>query len=221
MIEFIFAKQNLPFMVSIVLMVGITMIEGLGTFLGHGVSEFLDTLVPDIDLDVDIDAPDFEAPSGFTKLLGWLRIGQVPALVLLIVFLTSFGLFGLVVQTLADNITGDLIPASLAAIPAFMLTIPAVRVVGGFLALIIPKDETDAVSEKSFIGRTASIVLGKASQGKPAQAKLTDHYGTTHYLMVEPDLKEDVFEAGTSVLLVSQSGSVFKAILNTNPALTD
>lgn len=219
MIEFVFAKQNLPFTVSLTLMLFIALLEGVGSLMGLGMSQLLDTIAPDID--IDIDSPEIESPSGLTKFLGWLRIGQVPALVLLIVFLTSFGLVGLGIQTIAKNIFGTLAPASLACLPTLMISIPILRTFGGILAKILPKDETDAVSEESYIGRTASIVLGTASHGNPAQAKLKDNFGTTHYIMVEPHINGDVFEAETSVLIVSRNGSVFKAILNTNPALKD
>ncbi len=227
MIEFVLAPQNLPFAVSLVLMLFMALLEGVGSVLGLGVSEFFDTLLPeldidvDIDADIDVDAPDIGAPSGFTKLLGWLRVGQVPALILMILFLTSFGLSGLCIQSMVKNIVGTMMPATLATIPALIFTIPLVRVFGGLLAKILPKDETDAVSEDSFIGRTASIVLGKAQQGSPAQAKLRDHHGTTHYIMVEPDINGEIFEAGMSLLIVRRNGSIFRAILNTNPALQD
>ena len=40
--------------------------------------------------------PDLSNTTGMTRFLGWLRIGQVPVLITLIIFLTIFGLAGLV-----------------------------------------------------------------------------------------------------------------------------
>ena len=83
------------------------------------------------------------------------------------------------------------------------------------------RDETESVSEKTFIGRIAVVTLGKARVGSPAQAKLRDQHGQTHYVMVEPDQPGEEFPAGTDVLLVRQVGAVFKSIRNTRSVLVD
>jgi hypothetical protein len=85
----------------------------------------------------------------------------------------------------------------------------------------MPKDETEAVAETSFIGRIAVITLGNASPGNPAEAKLRDKFGQTHYVMVEPDESDERFENGTQVVLVNQQGAIFKAIRNKSDALVD
>ena len=95
------------------------------------------------------------------------------------------------------------------------------RICGGILGRIIPKDETESVSEESFVGRVAVITLGQAAPGKPAQARLSDQHGQAHYVMLEPDTDNAVFEQGTQVLIVSHEGAVFKAIENPSAALTD
>ena len=175
----------------------------------------------DVDVDLDIDTPDIDSVGVFTKALGWLGVGKVPALMLLIVFLTSFGLIGLCLQSVVLSIFGGLLPPFVATIPAFVISVPLVRSCGGILAKVMPKDETYAVSEKSFIGKIATITLGKATANNPTRAKLQDHHGTTHYIMVEPDETDVEFNQGDSVILVSMSGATFKAIHNTKSVLTD
>lgn len=225
MLDFLLAGQNLPFTVSICLMLAITFMEGVGTLLGSGLSELIESFMPDFDLDVDIDAdvdgPDIDPQGGLTKILGWLRIGEVPFLILLVVFLTVFGLVGLGIQSFVKEIFGILLPGFAAAVIVFFISMPLVRMFGGLLAKVIPKDETDAVSEDSFIGRTATITLGEATKGNPTRAKLNDQHGTTHYIMVEPDIEGEHFKQGTSVILVSRAGAIFKAIRNTREALQD
>ena len=61
--------------------------------------------------------------------------------------------------------------------------------------------------------------MGEARAGKPAQGKLKDHNGLSHYLLIEPDQADVVFRQGDQVLLVSQQGSIFKAIEVTSDAL--
>ena len=221
MLEFIFAAPNLPFAVALALMLLIALLEGVTTTLGIGLSGLLDSMMPDIDVDVDadMDAADFHASGPLTRMLSWLRIGQVPALVLLVIFLTAFGLMGLGVQSVANRLTGHLLPALSASGAAFVLALPLVRMFGGILARVMPKDETEAVSEKSFIGLVAVVTTGKAKMGNPAQGKLTDRYGQAHYVMIEPDEAGEEFLQGTEVLLVSRHGATFKAIRNTSAAL--
>ncbi|WP_419660147.1 conserved uncharacterized protein, DUF1449 [Desulfosarcina variabilis str. Montpellier] len=223
MIAFILADQNLPFAVALTLMLLIAVLEGVTTILGMGLSSILESLMPEVDMDLDIDADmdgaDIQPSSPLTRMLSWLRIGQVPVLVLLVIFLTAFGLLGFGIQSLATRMVGTFLPVTLAAIAAIVLALPMVRLLGGMLARIMPKDETEAVAEKSFIGLVAVITTGKARFGSPAQGRLNDRYGQSHYVMIEPDDAEEEFPQGTEVLLVSQQGATFRAIQNTSAAL--
>lgn len=217
MLEFILANQNLPFAVAIALMLLIALLEGVTTVLGVGLSGLLDSLVPE--MHVDIDVADFHPSGPLSKMLGWLRIGQVPALVLLVIFLTAFGLVGFGVQSVSNRMTGHLLPSLIAMGIAFLLSLPLVRMFSGMLARVMPKDETEAVAEKSFIGVLAVITTGKARKGSPAQGKLTDRFGQAHYVMIEPDEAGEEFLQGAEVILVSQQGATFSAIRNTSAAL--
>lgn len=216
---FIFADQNLPFAVAIALMLIIAVLEGAATLLGAGVSGFLDSLLPEMDMDVDMDMPDMHSASALTRLLGWLRFGQVPALILLVIFLTAFGIMGFIVQGFAVEVLGNLLPAWPASGLAFLCALPFVRGCGGILAKIMPKDETDAVPEQSFIGLIAVITLGTARPGSAAQGKLKDRHGQTHYIMIEPDEPAEQFTQGTEVLIVQQQSAVFRAIRNNSTVL--
>ena len=88
-------------------------------------------------------------------------------------------------------------------------------------ALVSSFGITRAISRRSLIGRIATIALGTARQGEPAQARVRDRHGRAHYVMVLPDRADDVFEDGTEVLLVKQDGAAFRAIENTNKAMVD
>jgi len=232
MFDFLFAAQNVPFMIALGVMLAIGLLEGITAVLGMGASSFLDSLLPetevdvDVDLGADLDAADLDlgnvASHGpFTKLLGWLRIGRVPVLILLVVYLFGFGFTGLVLQSFLLATFGGMLPAWVAVWPAFVAGLLIVHFTGGVLAKIIPKDETEVVSERKFIGRVACITLGRAWQGHPAQARLKDSYGRTHYVMVEPDQPGITFEQDTHVLLVTREGPVFRAIENPSQALVD
>lgn len=207
MIEFLTASANFPFFISLCLMIAIAVIEALGLVLGMGISSIFDNLLPDIQ--VDINAPEVPAASPVTALFDWFLVGKVPILILFVIFLSSFGMAGFFIQSLWMNITGVLLPTYIASVPALMVSFPIVRYLGKGVSKIMPTEETSALSEDSFIGKVATITIGKARKNNPAEARFDDEYGQTHYVMVAPDIDGEEFEAGDKVLIIEQNGSLF------------
>ncbi len=225
--QIVTAPQNWPFVVALGVMLGLAGLEMLVLLLGGSLVGFVDDLLPDsLDGDVDVAAEaDVGAPDSSSgvldQVLGWFAVGQVPFLVVVIALLTSFGLLGLALQGFLTKLTGYALPASVAAIPAFVGASFSTRWLALSIARLIPNAETSAVSRDSFIGRVATITLGSARSGEPTQAKLTDTHGQAHYVMVEPDHASDVLAEGEHVLLVSRSNTVFKEIRAQSEALID
>jgi hypothetical protein len=213
------------FGIAIVLMLGIAALEGVMVILGGGLSQLFDALLPETlevggNIDADVDA-DIGSEGALSRLLGWLCLGRVPALVLLIIWLCAFGLSGYLFQAAAHAVSGSLIPGAIAWLPALIASLPMVRFCVQLLVKIIPHDYSEVVSIDSLVGQVAVIVTGTASQGQPAQARLKDQFGTTHYVMVEPAEAEHAFPSGTTVLLISRKGPWFSAIVPPTPHLTD
>lgn len=200
------APETMPFGVALLIMIGLGVIEALGAFTALGPSELLDH-------HLDLDGLDLDGP------LGWLHVGKVPLLVLFILFLLGFAVSGYAIQMSCDALFGGYLPAVVAALPAGFFGLSSVRVVGGVLARIIPKDETTAVSEQTLIGRAGVVVTGTARQGMAAEVKVRDQHGNHHYLMVEPDEAGVEFEQGTEVLIVKKQGATYRGIRNPHPAL--
>ncbi|AIO31793.1 YqiJ family protein [Burkholderia pseudomultivorans] len=209
---------NAPFVVAIALMIVIGVLECLSMLLGMSLTEHAGSLLV---MHFGLDHADAGADAGFVgQFLGWLHVGRVPLLILLILFLLGFSVFGLALQTSLQAAAGFMLPGALAAAVAAVAALPFVRHVGWFVARFIPQSETTAVSEADFIGRTARIVTGEASSGNPAEARLVDEHGQQHYVRVEPDEAGRTFSKGTTVLLVSRiSGSHYHAIENPRPEL--
>lgn len=216
MIEFLFASPNSFFAGALILMFLIALLEGVSTLLGAGISSLLEGLLPDFSPDIEIEA----SSSALSKLLGWLNIGRVPILIVLICFLTAFGIVGYVIQYLFVQITGGFLFAGVAVLLALFLSLSFSRLFAKGMEKIMPKDESSAVSEDHFIGLIAVITLGKAQKNSPAQARLKDTYGHSHYVMIEPE-KEETFTQGEEVLITSRSTNGFYAIKNTHDVLTD
>jgi hypothetical protein len=240
MIDILGTPEATPFVVALVVMILISLMEGISMFFGAAVSGLVDGVLPDLDLpdldgpdldadldlDIDVDADvdlsvgSLESVGPFTYLMSWLSFGKAPALVLLIAFLTVFGLAGLTIQSSALSLTGVMLPSWLASIPAFMIAMPGTRYFGRAFGAVMPKDETDAVSTERFIGKIATIIRGTARRGLPAEAKLKDRHGLTHWILVEPDEEEETFAAGDEVIVVSQAGSLYRVIRNTHAVLS-
>lgn len=216
--EFIADGNNALFAGALALMLLIALLEGVTTLLGAGLSSLLEGILPDFDLDIELgDA----SPSALSRFLGWLHVGRVPILIVLVVFLTVFGLIGYGIQSLLLKITGVLWPGWMVSVAALFSALPVVRVLSGAIGKVMPKDESSAISEEQYIGRVAVITLGTARKGYPAEAKLTDQYGQTHYLMVEPEGDGMEFNRGDEVLLVGREANLFIVIENRIAALSD
>jgi Protein of unknown function (DUF1449) len=202
------SQETLPFGVAAALIVAIALIEGLGMFVSMSPSNLIDDLLPEIHGDDALD-----------RILGWLYVGRVPSLVLLILFLSGYAVFGYGMQIVSRGLIGSYLPtwmAALLAIPAGMAT---VRGLGALIAHIVPKDETSAVSEQTLIGRTGVISGGQARRGLAAQSRVRDGHGRIHYLMVEPDMDDDILEDGAQILIVRKAGSFYRCIRNPHPTL--
>lgn len=210
MIDFMLEPANLPFAVALAIMLFIAAIEGVGTLLGFALSGLLDNLMPD--LDIDVDAPDLNDHGAFGEFLTWLRLREVPVIVVLIAFLTSFSIAGFALQQILLSTAGFMLPALVAATVAMFACLPGVRLFAGVLSRIMPRDETEAVGKDSFIGRMATITLGVATNGEPAEGRLKDKFGQSHYVMIEPDTNGEEFSQGENVLLVRHEGATFFAI---------
>lgn len=208
--EFLAMSQNVAFSSALMVVAILALIEGVGLAFGAGLSDVIGSIFPDTD--VSIEGPDFADNSTLGAILAWLRVGQVPVVIILIVFLTAFGLTGLIIQQLLFGIIGWLMPWVVASIIAIILAMPVTRFLAGILQKILPRDETYAVSNNSFVGREANIVIGVAKQGFAAQAKLQDEHGKTHYIMLEPDMADVVFEQGETLLIVRVENDKFFAI---------
>jgi len=216
LMEFIGSEYNFIFSTALIIMLMISILEGITVLIGMGISELLETLLPDFDF--DIQSPD-SPQSILSKLLGWINFGKVPVLIIFVCFLSAFGVVGYSLQYLAYNLTSNLWPQFLMVPAAFVISLPFVRVFTNTMQKFMPRDESTALSEESFIGHMATITLGKATKGFPAEGKITDKYGQTHYFMIQPESEKEMFQQGEQVLLSKPAPSGFFAIHTSNDSL--
>jgi tellurite resistance protein TehA-like permease len=207
----LFAAETWPFTAATFLMLLIAIVEGMAMVVGATLSGVLQHHLPD--LSDNVHGP-------FDKLLGWLHVGRVPFLVLVVLLLAGFALTGFALNMVAHRFFGTWVPPLFSVPAAFFATLPIVRILGAGLARVIPQDQTYAVSFESLIGRVATIVAGTARQGYAAQARVPNEHGQTLYVMVEPEAAGMTFESGERVLLTKQiAGNRFAAQINPWPDL--
>ena len=194
----LWSEENYIFSAAIFLMLGIAVLEGLLMVVGFGISNTIEHMFP------HIDSPELELQTTeintFTEFFSWVNKGQVPILMLFIVFLTVFGLIGLGLQYLTMNKVSQYI----MLIPTIILSLPIVSYSSLFLGKIMPRDETTAVSTMTFIGNIAEITNGTTMKGVPTEAKIIDGFNYTHYIMVEPLSETETFKKGDKVLVYSK-----------------
>ncbi len=247
MMDVLAYPQSAPFVTALMLMILIGVVELVGVLFGLSPSDAIGSMLPevdvgagvemDLDLEADIEfeadaaagapldvdapsAPDVTSAGPLSQFLSWLGVGRVPILILLVVFLTVFGLSGLLIQSVATGVFGAPLPAFIAAAPALFATMPVTRSAAMAIARLFPREETEAVSQRSFIGRIATVIRGEAKNGAPAEAKLIDAHGQTHYLLIEPDVDDDIFGQGEEAVIVRKvEGGVYRAIRHDSAAL--
>ncbi len=207
----LFAAETWPFTVATFLMLLIAVIEGLAMVVGANLSEWLQQALPD----------PWDAIHGpFDNVLGWLHVGKVPLLILIVIFLAGFAITGFALNMVAHRMFGFWVPTVVSVPLAFFATLPIVRILGAGLARVIPQDQTFAVSFDSLVGRVATIVTGTARTGYPAQARVANEHGQNIYVMVEPETEGVTFGVGEQILLKKQiSGSRFAGVVNPWPDL--
>lgn len=194
------AAQNWPFGVALALVVAIALIEILGLLASASPSHFVDQWLPDVD----------GHDGGLDRLLGWLHVGRVPTLALLVLFLAGYAISGYALQAVVEAFAGRYLPAWAAGLAAVPPALAAVRGLGGLAGRLVPRDETSAVSELSLVGRRGVVSAGIARRGLAAQARVRDDHGRTHYLMVEPEADDDVFDEGAAIVVVRKAGTFYR-----------
>ena len=205
------APESWPFLLATIVLLVITVLEGLTLLVGFSATHWLDNLLPDHAGGAD---------GALDSVLGWLHVGKVPVLILLVIFLAGFAVTGFALNLVVYALAGIRVPAVISVLVVLVAALPMVRGIGTAVAHIIPRDQTYAVSLDSLVGRVAAIVSGTARRGFPAQAKVATEFGQTLYVMVEPDNGDTEFPANESVLLVRRiSGTRFEGIRNPRPDL--
>jgi Protein of unknown function (DUF1449) len=215
MMEAIVHPGTAPFWVALLIVIGLGVVELVSMLLGASVSALLDS-----GFGVHVG---HHVPGEHDSLLGgwtsWLNAGGVPILVLIVILLSAFAVFGFAIQAVASSLVGPL-PALIAGPAAAVAALPATRWVGRGVARIIPRDETSVLSQDDFIGLIGTVTIGPLDQGNPGSVRVKDRYDNIHALraMAAPG---HVIATGALVLIVDGADGLFQAIPAPQPLEED
>lgn len=223
MFDFLLEGAFVPFTLALALLFGLLALELIALVLGGSLlagdgevdldmvdAPDLDIADFDLDIDAHIDLGDLKLAEIETEVpevastgpFGWLGIGKMPFMIWLVVLLAGFGLSGMGLQLALRDLLGFDLPSWVAAIPAGAFGLWFTRGFGGVFARLLPKTETEAMSERMLARRRGVITQGTASRGRPAEVRVMDRFGNTHYLRAEPFQDQDSLEQGTEVLVL-------------------
>lgn len=229
MYELLTSPNTVPFAIALAVVTGLFLLELLSALLGGSIlgvgtdapdvdAEFDFDLSTELDADVDVDVGDtpegMDAAEAATSggVFTWIGARDVPFLIWLVSFLTMFGLFGLILQSILTSTIGVQLPALLASAAVIIPALAVTRVIANWVALLMPKTETTALKARHLGGYNGTITQGTASRGKPAEIKIKDRHDNIHYLRVEPLRDDDVFPQGSEVTLIRKRGDKFFVI---------
>lgn len=203
------SAYNAPFLCALAFIISLGVLEILSLLIGASAFSHLDSSL----------GSHFDLASGDNLLiqaLSWLHIGKLPLLVMLVLLLGSFAIIGISGQYLMISLLQKPLPAGLMALIAFVLSLPTVHFIGRWLAPYLPKDESFAVSEDSFVGSMALVTQSAEQPGMSAECKIVDTYGQSHYLLIEPENPDVIFTRGERVLIIAKITSA-RFLASKNP----
>jgi len=223
MFDFLWLGAFAPFTISLGLLFGLLTLELVtallgGSLLSLGEEVELDLDASDIEIggmpdldgidlegieldgaEVDMGASYVAPPAGLAALLGF---GRVPVMIWVAAFLLGFGLSGMALQLVMTDVFAWPLPTSLAVIPAAFAGTWFARSFGALFARLLPKTETEALSERHLGRRKGVVTTGTARRGHPAEVRVMDRYGNTHHIRAEPLRDEDAISQGSEVLVL-------------------
>ncbi|MGF1625609.1 MAG: OB-fold-containig protein [Alphaproteobacteria bacterium] len=211
-----------PFSAAFALILLFLLLELLTLLFGSsliGLGGDADIDVPDIDapgLDSpDADPPDLgagDAAGSAGGLLSWLGLGEAPFMVWLVALLLGFGITGYAGQLLAREVLGAAVSPWLVAAGALAVGLTVAKRFSRAMANLLPRVQTEAVSEGRLGGRVGVVTVGTARAGRPAEAKVTDHFGNIHYIRVVPLKAGDELPAGTEIAVMRGKNRIYRAM---------
>jgi hypothetical protein len=225
MFQALLSTPYVPFALALGLLLALLGLELIalllgGSLLGSGDADAPDVAGPEAQFDfapdaepdvgalleasVAMEAPDQDLPDGSAGWAGLIGLGHTPFMIWLAALLMGFGLSGLILQSVVQNILGAPLGTTLAVLIAAVIGLGFARTFARFFGNLLPQIETTATSAQFMGGLRGVVTQGTARNGQPAEVRLRDRHGNTHYLRCEPFRDTDIIPEGTEVLTLRE-----------------
>jgi hypothetical protein len=215
--DFLTAWFNVPFLIPLIFVLLFVILQLIGVGLEGldiGGSEADLEVDADVDIDVDVDMdvdaePDIDIDTGdvggpgfTTSVLGFLNVGRVPLMIILMTWFASWGIVGLICNRIIGSKTMQIFPPWIVAslVAALVASIVSTKYLAAAFARIFPQSEP-ATAERDLIGKVARVTSGRVTSNfGRAIVPTPDGYRLTVSCRTEKD--DEVPVQGDEVLLV-------------------
>ncbi|MBJ8444859.1 OB-fold-containig protein [Acinetobacter bereziniae] len=196
MLEFLFEHELMPFHLSVLALILLSMAETFGYYLGIRPSTFLKKVSPDW----LIESPLLQVK--FSKVL------------IFVFLLLNFSFAGYFLQLSIFASKQEFAAWYYVILPALVIAIFfTVFMIHCLDQVIKPKITTNQVD---LLGRLATVSSGNARPGFSAQARVHDENGQLHYVQVEPEFGELEFQSQIILIRFRKSHYIAKKISTSN-----
>jgi hypothetical protein len=196
MLEFLFEHELMPFHLSVLALILLSMAETFGYYLGIRPSTFLKKVSPDW----LIESPLLQVK--FSKVL------------IFVFLLVNFSFAGYFFQLSIFASKQEFAAWYYVILPALVIAIFfTVFMIHCLDQVIKPKITTNQVD---LLGRLATVSSGNARPGFSAQARVRDENGQLHYVQVEPEFGELEFQSQIILIRFRKSHYIAKKISTSN-----
>ncbi len=196
MLEFLLNYNLMPFHLSLLALILLSMVETIGYYFNIRPTEFLKTLSP-------------------KKLTDSPLLNVKFSKTLIVVFLLmNFSFSGYFLQLCVFAQQQQFLPAYYLIIPALIIAVFFTVFMIHCLDQVIKPTLTK--QQVSLLGRLATISSGNARPGFSAQARVRDSFRQLHYVQVEPEFGELEFQSQIILIRLKKSHYIAKKISKTN-----
>lgn len=124
---------------------------------------------------------DFDSDSGAAVLLDWILVKNVPLIVLLAIYLSSFAIVGASLQYFYNLIFSGYLNTLLVSLISLLPAWVGARLVGKAISPLF-NGFSSAMSVNSFVGLSGPVTTIDIKKGDRGEVKIIDKYGQSHYI---------------------------------------
>lgn len=140
----------------------------------------------------------------------WIVIRNLPLLATLVTAASGFGVTGLIAQGLASAFAHEWMSLGAACSIGAAGALGFVRGLSAIFKKLNLEHTSTAVPLQALVGRTAVLMSPVARLGYAGEAMVKDEFGSTHYVMVEPEAEGLELVSQEEFELVALSDSTFR-----------